>query len=123
MERRVYFILGDLLACIVAGAAAGWLTQLAVPGDWFVPVGMGIGMALGMLVGMFVGILFTPLFGSLETLLPASLAGMLGGTGVGMVHTISGIGPGDAAASGASSGLLCLVFTYLMQTRLNGEVE
>ena len=39
MERRVYFILGDLLSCVAAGAAGGWLTELAHPGACFVLIG------------------------------------------------------------------------------------
>ncbi len=123
MERRVYFILGDLLTCVVAGAAAGWLTQLAVPGDWFVLIGIAIGVVLGMFAGMLGGLLFSPLFGSIELMLPASLSGMLGGLVVGMVQSVAGIGPGDAAWSGASVGILCLAFTYRMQARLPGEAQ
>ncbi|MCH7555457.1 MAG: hypothetical protein IIC08_05645 [Proteobacteria bacterium] len=123
MERRVYFILGDLLSCIVAGAAGGWLILLVMPGDWFVLLGMVIGMALGMVAGMLVGALFSPLFGAMELMLPASLSGMLGGMVVGMMHAMAGIGPADAAWSGAAVGILCLAFTYRLQARLHGEVE
>lgn len=121
MERRVYFILGDLLSCIVAGAAGGWLILLVMPGDWFVLLGMVIGMALGMVAGMLVGALFSPLFGAMELMLPASLSGMLGGMVVGMMHAMAGIGPTDAAWSGAAVGILCLAFTYRLQARLHGE--
>ena len=123
MERRVYFILGDLLTCIAAGAAGGWLILLVVPGDWFVLLGMVIGMALGMVAGMLVGALFSPLFGAMELMLPASLSGMLGGMVVGMMQATAGIGPADAAWSGAAVGILCLAFTYRLQARLHGEVE
>ncbi len=123
MERRVYFILGDLLACIVAGAAGGWLAQLTVPGDWFVPIGMGTGMALGMLAGMIGGFLLTPFFGSIEVMLPAVLSGMVAGMGIGMRQTMAGIGPGDATLGGVMAGLLCLVFTYLVQAKLHGKTQ
>ena len=63
MERRVYFILGDLLSCVAAGAAGGRLSLLVVPGDWFVLLGMVAGMVLGMIAGMLVGGLFSPLLG------------------------------------------------------------
>lgn len=122
MERRVYFITGDLLACIVAGTAAGWLTQLAVPGDWHVLVGMMIGMALGMAVGMLTGILFSPFFGAFEVMLPASLSGMMAGMIVGMAYTMGENSPADAALSGAQLGLVCLGFTYFLQAKLQGEV-
>ncbi len=123
MERRVYFLIGDLLACIVAGAAAGWLARLAVSGDWLVVLGMATGAALGMLAGMVAGLLFAPFFGSIELLLPATLSGMLAGMGVGILHAWAAIGPADAAWTGALVGIACLVFTYLLQARLHGEVQ
>jgi hypothetical protein len=121
MERRVYFIFGDLLACVVAGALSGWLTQLAVPGDWYVLAGMFVGMAMGMAVGMLTGILLSPFFGAFEVMLPASLSGMLAGMIVGMVYTMGDNSPADATISGAQLGLVCLVFTYVMQAKLQGE--
>jgi hypothetical protein len=112
MERRVYFILGDLLSCVAAGAAGGWLTELAHPGACFVLIGMAIGMVLGMVAGL----LLSPFFGSLEVMLPASLSGMV----VGMMHDISLM---DAAGIGAAMGILCLAFSYRLQARLQGEVS
>ena len=116
MERRVYFILGDLLSCVAAGAAGGWLTELAHPGACFVLIGMAIGMVLGMVAGL----LLSPFFGSLEVMLPASLSGMVGGMVVGMMHDISLM---DAAGIGAAMGILCLAFSYRLQARLQGEVS
>ena len=123
MERRVYFILGDLMTCIAAGAAGGRLILLVVPGDWFVLLGMVAGMVLGMAAGMLVGGLFSPLFGAMESMLPAALSGMAGGMVVGMMQAMAVIGPADAAWSGAAVGILCLAFTYRLQARLHGEVE
>lgn len=120
MERRVYFILGDLLSCVAAGAAGGWLTELAHPGACFVLIGMAIGMVLGMVAGMVAGLLLSPFFGSLEVMLPASLSGMVGGMVVGMMHDISLM---DAAGIGAAMGILCLAFSYRLQARLQGEVS
>ncbi len=85
---RAYFIVGDLLACALTGAAAAALVQAAVPADWFVAFGMLAGMALGMLAGAFGGFLFTPLFGAMEVMLPASLSAMVAGMGAGMAQQI-----------------------------------
>lgn len=122
MERRVYFVLGDLVACAATGAAAGWAAHAAIPGDWFALAGMALGMLLGMLVGVVGGILFTPLFGSMEISLPATLAGMLAGSLAGMLHGMTEAGPATALWVGALVGLLCLGFTYILQARLYGEV-
>lgn len=123
MERRAYFIFGDLLACIVAGAASAWLTQLAVPGHWYALVGMIIGIAIGMPVGMVTGFLFSPLFGAFEVMLPASLAGMVAGMVVGMGHILGAGSPADAVFSGAALGVFTMVFCYMLQARLQGEVS
>ena len=42
---------------------------------------------------------------------------------VGMMQATAGIGPADAAWSGAAVGILSLAFTYRLQSRLHGEVE
>lgn len=123
MENRAYFIFGDLLACTVTGAAAGWIAHAVVPGDWFALVGMALGMLSGMLVGVIGGIFFTPLFGAMEISLPAVLTGILAGSVMGMLTGMAEIGPATALWGGALVGLLCLAFTYFLQARLHGEVK
>ncbi len=123
LERRIYFVVGDLLACIFAGAAGGWLAHGAVPGDLSSLFGMFIGMFLGMIGGMITGLVLSPFFGAMEIMLPAAQAGMVGGMIVAMQHTMGGIDPEDAVRSGAAAGVACLAFTYFLQTRLYGEAS
>ncbi len=128
MERRVYFILGDLLACAVIAAAAGLLTQSLIPVDWAAaPIVILIGMLIGLLIGLFAGIfggfLFAPFFGAMELILPVTLSGTAGGMLTGMLHPLAGLTPGEAIQGGILVGILCLVFTYLLQTILHGEVK
>jgi hypothetical protein len=127
LERRVYFLFGDLLACTVTGAAAAWLAWIAVPAGWIFPAGMVIGMGTGVVIGMFVGlvggILFTPIFGSMEISMPATLAGMVAGMAGGMLPALAAGGAGTALWVGAAAGLVCLAYTYVLQARLRGEVE
>ena len=123
LERRAYFIFGDILACAVTGAAAGWLAQAAIPGDWQPMIAMAVGMLLGFPVGVVGGILFTPLFGALEISLPAGLAGMMAGSVAGMLQAAAEVGPGTALWSGALVGLACLAYSYILQARLHGEVR
>ena len=123
MERRPYFIFGDLLACVSVGAAAAWLVWLVVPGGWFAPVGMAIGMVAGLLVGTVGGFLFTPFFGSMEISMPTVLTGMVAGMAGGMLPALTAAGAGTALWVGAAAGLLCLAYTYFLQARLHGEVE
>lgn len=122
MERRAYFILGDLLACAATGAAAGWAAHAVVPGGWYALAGMALGMFIGFLVGLFGGVLFTPFFGSLEIAMPTGLAGMVAGSGVGMFGGMAGVDAATALWIGALAGLACLAFTYILQARMQGEV-
>lgn len=124
----LYFVVGDLVTCTVAGAAAGWLVQAVVSTDGFMAVAMAVGMGLGMVAGVLVGALFTPLFGALEVMLPAALSGMVAGMGAGMAQTLAqgpsgSLGGPEAALGGALAGLGCLVFTYLLQALVGGEVK
>ena len=112
MERRGFFIFGDVLACTTAGAAAGWLSWLAVPADWITPfwigIGLILGMALGMIAGMTCGLLFMPFFGALE---------IVGS----MLHPLPGVGAAEALSGGAVIGITCLTYTYALQARIGGD--
>ena len=123
MERRLYFIFGDILTCTVSGAVGGWLAHTGVPGDLSMFFAMFIGMFLGMLAGMLIGFCLAPLFGAMEIMLPASLAGMVAGMMIGMGQMMLHPSPEDASIGGALTGLACLLLTYLLQARLRGEAS
>lgn len=123
MERRLYFIVGDLLACTLTGAAAGWFAVTVIPADWVMLAGMLAGMVMGMATGLVGGILFSPFFGAMEVMLPASLSGMVAGLAVGMAHTFIGVNAVAALGAGALAGFGCLAFTYFLQARLQGPVQ
>jgi|GEM_PF-254205 len=123
MEHRIYFIIGDVLACVLAGALGGWLAHSAVAGDLSMLFAMFIGMFLGMVGGMLVGFIMGPFFGAMEIMLPTGFAGMGAGMVVGMQHTMGVIDPTQAAINGAGVGFACLVIIYLLQAHLHGEVQ
>lgn len=123
MAWRIYFIVGDILACATVGAASGWLTSIIVPGDWFVLAAMAVGMIVGGIVGLLGAILFTPLFGSFEIMLPSSLSGMVAGMALGMVDAIAGIGWAVTVSGNGLVGLLCLMGTYVLHFSLRGEAN
>lgn len=127
MERRLYFIFGDLAAAVVAGSLAGWLAMLVVPAGFQGPLAMiaamGIGMVVGMAVGMVVGFLFVPFFGAMEPMLPASLGGMMAGMGMAMAAVMGTPTPMNATLDGAAIGALCLLYTYVQQARLFGTAS
>jgi hypothetical protein len=123
LERRPYFIFGDLLACSVTGAAAGWLVYAVIPGSWHPLVGMALGMLLGLPIGLVGGFIFAPLFGDLEATLPANLSAMVAGMATGMLVGMVDIGAGAAGGGGALAGLACMAYTYALQAWLHGEVR
>lgn len=123
MERRLYFVFGDLLACAATGAAAGWIAHAVIPGDWNPLIGMALGMLLGFPVGLIGGVLFGPLFGAFEISLPAGLAGMVAGSAAGMLQAMTGIDSATALWSGALAGLACLAYSYVLQAILRGEAR
>ena len=123
MERRLYFVFGDLLASAVTGAAAGWITFSVIPGGWHPLIGMALAMVLGMLVGTVCGFLFAPLFGDLEIALPVGLGGMVAGMATSMMRGMAEFDGGAALWVGALAGLACLAYTYILQARLHGVVK
>ncbi|MBF0107709.1 MAG: hypothetical protein HQL76_00845 [Magnetococcales bacterium] len=123
MERRVYFVAGDLLATGVAG----WLAALVVL-DWTPWQGstmhtmMG-GMALGMMTGMLTAFVFIPVFGAMEVMLPVMLAGMVSGMLTGMGLALDWLDPGLAGPVGIASGVLGYLWTFLVHLRVGGTLH
>ncbi|MBF0627650.1 MAG: hypothetical protein HQL91_05445 [Magnetococcales bacterium] len=76
MEKRVYFIAGDWLACAVLSAWAAWVARL-VPATWPMGVEMVVGMGVGMLAAMVAMPPFLVLFGALEVMVPVMLGSMI----------------------------------------------
>ncbi|MBF0285947.1 MAG: hypothetical protein HQL51_15970 [Magnetococcales bacterium] len=124
MEKRLYFVMGDLLSNGVMGAtgaaAAAWAA-----GRW--GWGGGVGMVAGMVFGMVASMVWAPLwvvlFGALEIMLPGMLAGMLGGMIGGMLPAHRGIGPEGAWLPGATAGWLVMAGVYGLNRRWCAQVE
>ncbi len=122
MERRPYFVFGDVLACAVIGAIAALAATAGVAEWWSMIVGMLVGMTVGMVVALLVGFaFFFWLFGAMEVMVPTMLTGMLVGMAFGMVETMRPLGSGAEAAVGALIGCAVLALTYLANARLSGK--
>ncbi|MBF0155830.1 MAG: hypothetical protein HQL57_01420 [Magnetococcales bacterium] len=129
MERRPYFIFGDLLSCVAAGALAGnWSVAvhgwMAIPG-WPMAVTMAlemiVDMGLGMVAGMLVAAVAMPLFGAMEIMIPVMLTGMVSGM-VGMLgEEIVGRSSLGAEGWGALGGVVSLLVCTWANLRLQGE--
>ncbi len=122
MERRPYFVFGDVLACAVIGAIVALTATAGVAEWWSMIVGMLVGMTVGMVVALLVGfVLFFWLFGAMEVMVPTMLTGMLVGMAFGMVETMRPLSSGAEAAVGALIGCAVLALTYLANARLSGK--
>ncbi len=138
MERRPYFVLGDLLSCTVTGAAAALVVARLVSPAWSPWLAMPVGMVLGMLVALPVSLIFVVPFGFMEVLLPGMLVGMLAGMWAGMemsmevaIESSTKVGgfipilprlaaPANlhGAAAGALIGVGVMILVYAMNARL-----
>ena len=122
VERRPYFVFGDVLSCAVIGAIAALAATASVAEWWSMIVGMLVGMTVGMVVALLAGFaLFVGLFGAMEVMLPTMLTGMLAGMAFGMVETMRPLGSGAEAGVGALIGCAVLALTYLANARLSGR--
>jgi len=114
VERRLYFVVGDLVACVGSGALAGWGGDALVTPSWNPLLAMLAGMTLGMLLTLMVDFAcFLPLFGSLEVMLPSMLSGMLAGMATGMAVAMGhDLAASRVIATGGTIGAGVFVATY-----------
>ena len=119
IERRPYFLIGDLIASSGTGAVVGLLAGMAIGSGWHGMLGMAVGMVIGMLVGLVLGLtLLQVLFGAMEVMLPATLAGMLAGMWVGMMAARADMSLAQGASTGALIGLGVMIFSYALNAHL-----
>ncbi|MBF0272847.1 MAG: hypothetical protein HQL98_12390 [Magnetococcales bacterium] len=119
MEKRVYFLIGDWLACGILSALAAWVARL-LPATWPMGVEMMAGMVVGMLVTMVAMLPFLVLFGALEVMVPVMLGSMISSMLPSMVHGLRQE-TGPLLAWGAGCGLLAWGFTWMADRRLRRE--
>ena len=120
MDNRLFFVIGDILVCLVVGSITGWLSSLIVGVGWNMMVAMILAMLLGMIVG---GLLFFPLgmlFGAMEVMLPAMLSGMISGMLVGMWSTMETITQLSGLGYGAVCGMGCLITIWVVNNQVRG---
>jgi len=106
MEKRLYFVLGDLLVNATAGVAAALCADALLPSSWHPLAAMPLGMLVGAVSASLVAFLFMPFFGAFEVMLPAMLTGMVAGMAAPMLES--------PALSGASVGLAVVAWVYFL---------
>ena len=119
MERRLYFVIGDVVSNTGVGAAVALAVTLFVDESWPMPLAMVAGMVASDVVALPAAVGLSILFGAMEVMLPVMLSGILAGMVAGMRAASGPVPPGSAAALGAAIGLLALVAAY----GLNGYVQ
>lgn len=117
MEKRPYFVIGDLVAnCIVATAAVA-VTAWLVGGAWGMIPGMVVGMIIGMIIALPLSLaLLFPLLGVMEVVAPCMLSGMLGGMWGGMWP----LGGAEILSWGIGTGVAVVVLIYGMNLFVTG---
>ena len=123
METRPYFLLGDLVSNVLVGAIVGVVCAALIDESWSHTWAMIVGMTVSMLVVLPLQFGCNILFGAFEVMLPTMLTSMAAGMVVPMVAAERSLSWEEAAFQGAVIGLAVLVFTYVANGILHGEVR
>jgi hypothetical protein len=121
METRLYFLFGDVLANLLAGALIGVGCALLFGPGWNMWVAMAVGMPLGMLFALVLAILLGALFGAMEVMLPVMVTAMVVSMVVPMMAAMSQVTILSAAELGSVLGLCCLALCYWANARLRAR--
>lgn len=117
MEKRLYFVIGDLVANALVATAAVAFTAWLIGGAWGMIPGMLVGMVLGMVIALPLTLAFLfPILGVMEVMAPCMLSGMLGGMWGGM-WPLAG---GEILTWGIGTGVAVVVAIYGMNVVMTG---
>ena len=118
MEKRLYFVTGDILSNVVVGIVSVGVTTLLIGGSMGMWPGMLAGMVVGMVLamGLSMGVL-APRLGIMEIMMPCMMTGMFGGMWGGMVS----LGIIDTLLWGAATGVTVLTVIYLLNAAISGQ--
>jgi hypothetical protein len=117
MEKRLYFIIGDLFANALIATVAVALTAWLIGGSWGMIPGMLVGMLLGMVIALPLSlIMLTPILGVMEVLSPCMISGMLGGMWGGMLP----LAGGAILQWGVGTGIAVVMVIYALNAVVSG---
>jgi len=114
VERRLYFVFGDILSNTGVGALVGFVVVVSVREGWSPLLAMVSGMFLGDVVSLPAIVVLSILFGAMEVMLPVMLTGMVTGMLVAMLMATRGLSIGAGIAVGMLVGLVTLGATYIV---------
>ncbi len=120
MEKRLYFVIGDMLSNAFIATVAVALTAWLIGGAWGAIPGMLIGMAIGMAIALPLSLLLLfPILGAMEVIVPCMLSGMFGGMWGGMWPLA-----GDAVLRwGVGTGVAVFVMIYALNVVVTGPQQ
>jgi hypothetical protein len=114
MERRPYFLLGDLISNAGVGGLVAVVVALVVGESWPAWLAMVGGMLVGNLVALPAAVGLSVVFGAMELMLPVMVSGMLSGMVVGMRAASGPLSNSTVLTWGAALGLAALLATYAL---------
>ena len=124
MERRLYFVMGDIVSNITVGLVSAVVCTLLFSSASNMFLAMFVGMFVGMLIGMVLGAaVFFRYFGAMEVMVPTCLTGMMAGMFSSMWVAMAPLSISAALVLGVVTGLGCLGVCYALQAKLAGVVE
>lgn len=119
MERRLYFVIGDILANVGAGALAAWASAALIGERLPQLLAMPFGMLLGGLLAMVLAMGLTIVLGGCEVMLPLMTTGMLAG----MAAPMSTAAVGGGAKTGALVGVVVWAGIALLDVYMHARGE
>ena len=118
MERRLYFLIGDIVSNAGAGALVATGVAAFIDPTWLPVVAMVVGMLAGGIGSIPVAMVGSFAFGAFEVMVPVMTTGMLSGMVVGMAAAMGQLDRGAAAVLGAGTGLVVLALLYAFDARI-----
>lgn len=117
MEKRLYFVTGDILSNVVVGIVSVGVTTLLIGGSMGMWPGMLAGMVVGMVLamGLSMGVL-APRLGIMEIMMPCMMTGMFGG----MWGSMYDLTMAETLRWGAYTGLTVLAIMYGLNSAISG---
>ncbi len=119
MEKRPFFVLGDLFANILVATLAAAATTKLLGGSLGMLPGMLLGMALGMVIAIIIAMLLVPILGIMETMMSCMLSGMLAG----MCGGMWGFDAEDILRWGIGTGVTMMLLVYALNFIVSGPQD
>jgi len=115
--------MGDLLFLIVVGMLATLAMHLVHQAGWNMVISCLVGMVAAMTVQMVLAFCASPILGSIETMTPSMIVGMISPMSICALHMIGcGSSATLALALGAAFGVGTFVFVEFYGARVRREL-